>query len=399
MRTVFHTHARGLMLLLILLLLAGLIIPGVSAAPLRQTAGILRIGYLGPPESDMAQGAQLAIDQINTAGGFTGADGSTYQLELVTLTRPTTADSLATDLADLTGQNVIALLGPDDNVPLTADTLPLLINTSLPVLTGATADLLTDDDAADVLFRVRAPQRTYSHALATYMTTDLGLSSIVLVQTTVDATEALLDFESVLGSSGITVAGKLQMANAVGLEAQAQGILGLNPEAVVLWGPAEDAVLLLSILRESGWQGVFAYPDADEANRAGVFTPPLVEGVIGVSAWSYAYPGANARTFLEEYLVSFGTIPGPLAAAAYDAIWYLRATIISVGIDAEAIRASMVNGPPRNLVAGTLRPADFGNGDLIRMAMVYTIGSGGGPTVVAVFNNNQRNAIEDAGNP
>lgn len=398
MQTIVYARSRSLIVGLLIVLIAVLIVPGAAAAPAAQSPNVLRIGYLGTADSDLAQGAQLAIDQINSLGGFTAADGNTYQLALGTLASPTTADSLASDLTALTAQNVIALLGPDDNSVLAANNDQILASTGLPVLTGATADPLTGDDIADVFFRVRGPERIYSHALATYLISNLGLSSIVLVQTTPAATEAFVSFDEVIRAAGITAAGQLQLANGVGLDMQALGILGLNPEAVVMWGPPEDAVVLLTVLRESGWTGVFAYPDADEANRAGVLMPPLAEGVIGVSSWSYAYPGATARTFLEDYLVAFGTIPGPLAAAGYDAMWYLRATIIEVGIDSAAIRTSMVSGAPRDLVAGTLRPADFGDGDLIRMAMVYTLGSGGGPTVVEVFNNNQRNPIEDTGN-
>jgi branched-chain amino acid transport system substrate-binding protein len=381
----------------ILVLLAGIVVPGVTAAPSAQ-AGTLRIGYLGPADSSMAQGALLAIEQVNSTGGFTAADGNTYLLELGTLAAQPTADTLPQDIVALTAQNAIALLGPDTNAPLNEQTLTALAGTGLPVLTGATADLLTDDDTADVLFRVRAPERVYAFALASYLTSDLGLSSIVLIQTNVDATEALLDFESVLSSAGISAAGKIQMAGAAGLADQGQGIVSLNPEAVVMWGAPEDAALLLQVLRESGWQGVFAMPNADEAVQSGALPDSLAEGVVGVKSWSYAYPGQASRIFLEDYLTTFGTIPGPLAAAGYDVIWYLRATMINVGIDPAAIREGLITGTARDLVGGTLRPADFGNGDLIRIAMVYTVQPGGGAEVVALFSDTQRLPVEDAGN-
>ena len=58
----------------------------------------------------------------------------------------------------------------------------------------------------------------------------------------------------------------------------------------------------------------------------------------------------------------------------------------------------LISGGSQDLVAGTLRPQEFGNGDLIRMAMVYRLSPGGGPTVIAQFNDGQRVQIEDAGN-
>jgi ABC-type branched-subunit amino acid transport system substrate-binding protein len=174
-------------------------------------------------------------------------------------------------------------------------------------------------------------------------------------------------------------------------------VLSLNPEAVVMWGPPEDAAML-RLLRSGGWRGHIAYRLAEEAARAKALPDELAEGVVGVTSWSYAYPGQPARVFLNDYLTSFGHVPGPLSAGAYDAIWYLRAAVISAGSDPDAVRAALLVGPASDLVGGTLRAADFGNGDLIRMAMVYTLGPGGGPTVVAIFNDGQRGTIEDAGN-
>lgn len=389
---------RGAGLLLIMLLIAALALPTAAAAPAAQTATVLRIGYLGNATSPTAQGALLAIDQINSAGGFQATDGVTYQFELISLANPPTADSLAGSITAMTAQGVVAILGPDTNDLLTQDNAQALINTGIPVLTGATIDTLTDSDTADILFRIRAPERVYSFALASYLIGDLGLSSMVLVQTNVESTEALLDFESTLSGAGIRAAGKVQLASAVGLEDQGNAVLGLNPEAVVMWGPPEDAALLLNLLRGSGWNGVFAYRQAEEAAQAKVLPDALADGVIGVTSWSYAYPGQEARVFLNDYLLAFGQVPGSLSAAAYDALWYLRATIIDAGPTPSAVRAALLGGPASNLITGTLDPATFGNGDLIRMAMVYQLGPGGGPTVVALFNDSQRLTVQDAGN-
>jgi len=96
-------------------------------------------------------------------------------------------------------------------------------------------------------------------------------------------------------------------------------------------------------------------------------------------------------------VTTFGKVPGPLSVAAYDAVWYLRTVVQAAGVDPVAVRAALIQGGAQALVAGTLTPATFGNGDLIRMAMVYKLGPGGGSAVVAVFNDTQRGQIESAG--
>lgn len=389
---------RGASLLLAVLIALALVTPSALAAPGAQGTAVLRIGYLGVMNADTATGAQLAIDQINAAGGFTGADGNQYQLELVVLAAPPTAESLAADVTALTTQNVVALLGPDSSTVLSPDNITTLVNTGLPVLTAATVDTLTDGDADDVIFRTRAPETVYSEALAAYMLDDLALTSFGLVQTDIESTEALLDFENFLQGRGVVPAAKIQLPDATGLADEFNTLVSLNPEAVVMWGPEADAAILLRMLRDGGWTGQFAYRMADEAARSNRLKDVLADGVLGVNSWSYAYPGSAARVFLHDYITTFGQVPGPLAVAAYDAVWYLRAVMRTVGVDAESIRTGLVNGVPQDLVAGTLRPQDFGNGDLIRMAIVYQLQAGGGPSVVALYNSGDRVLIEDAGN-
>lgn len=397
-----HTQRLKLSLGLIAALavaLTGLIVPLAQAAPPPQAAGVVRIGYLAETETDGANGAQLAVDQINGSGGFTAADGGVYSIELITLAAPPTAEMFANSITAMMAQNVVAMIGPDTDAPLTAANVQSAINTGIPILTGAAADGLTDGDPSNVLFRIQAPNRVYSHALAAYMTADLGLTSIVLVSTDTPSAEALADFEQTLGSLGILAAGKVQLANAALLEAQGQAVLGLNPEAVVLWGPPEDAETLLRLLRNNGWNGRFAYPQADEAARAGTLPDNLAAGVLGVTSWSYAYTDQPSRVFLEDYITTFGKMPGAISAAAYDTIWLLRSVMVNQGVDAAAIQAGLLAAAPLNLVHGALRPAAFGNGDLSRGAMVYVLGDTGGPTVVAVFDDTQRLQLVDAGNP
>lgn len=391
-------HYRG-GLVLLLMVAVTLTAPLAQAAPWSapQGGGVLRIGYLGMAGSAAANGAQLAVDQINGAGGFTAADGNVYRLELIMLAAAPTAETLGNNITAMVAQNIVAFLGPDSSAALTPDNVQALINTGLPVLTGATGDALTTDDAADVLFRIQAPSLVFSRALATYLVNDLGITSIALVSTDVESSEALRDFEKTMTDLGIVAAGKVQLANASFLESQGQGLLNLNPEAVAMWGPAEDAVALLRQLRNGGWTGRFVYPHAEEAAQTKTLPDDLADGVLGVTGWSYAYTNQASRVFLEDYITTFGTVPGTLSAAAYDAVWALRSTMVNAGVDADAIRTGLLQIAPLDLIQGTVRPADFGNGDLSRMAAVYVLGPGGGPTVVALFDDTQRLQLVNAG--
>jgi len=371
------------------LLIALLATPLAGAAPGAQGGGVLRIGYLGMAGTDTANGAQLAISQINSIGGINAAGGP-YQVELVTLSVPPTIDTLPGALAELIAQDVIAILGPDTNALITPDTIQALASARRPVLTAATGDALTDVDKDDYIFRIRAPERVFSFAVATYLTEDLGLTSIAVVQTEVEFTEALLNFESALNNAGLQVADRVQLPGGDTLVQQAPGLIGLNPQAIVLWSAPEDATALLRALRAGGWTGVYVYRQADEAARAGILPDDLANGVLGMDSWSYAAESSASRIFRRDYVVAFGEVPGPLAVAAYDAIWFLRGVILTEGIDPAAIRAGLLGSGPQNLVQGVLHPLEFVSGDLSRNGVVYALGPRGGPRVLAQFDDTRR---------
>ncbi len=383
--------------MLLIALLAVLVVPQATAAPGSQAAPVLRIGYIGVAGSEAANGAQLAIRQINDFGGVTAPDGTRYQLELVTLDTLPTIETLPGALQTLAAQDVVALLGPDTNALITPDTIDALVATGLPVLTAATGDALTDVDTQDHIFRIRAPERVYSHAIATHLVDDLNLASVALVQTEVEYTEAMMHFESSLLDAGGSVAAKLPLPDASQLAGHAQDLVQQNPDAVVMWGAPEDATTLLGLLRDAGWFGAFAYRHADEAARAGVLPDALADGVLGFNAWSYAAPGEPATIFLRDYVIGYAEVPGPLAVAAYDALWFLRAAMQTGGVQPASLLATIPTLSPQNLVHGVLHPLDYGNGDLARLAVVYRLGPYGGPQVVARFDDITRLEVEEPG--
>ena len=391
---------RALALIVTLALAAMLAVPLATAAPKTQTAVTLRIAYLGTAESPTAQGAQLAIGQINEIGGFRAADGNTYRFKLLTLDRAPTVQTLPAQLQDMLDKGIVAFLGPDDNALITQETILALSGAGVPVLTPATADALTDTDQTDHIFRVRAPEHMYSYALATYLYEDRQVMTAAVLQTDVQYTEALLAFEATLTAQGADVVDKIQLPNGERLLAEAERLLPENPDAVVMWGAPEDAAALLTMLREGGWGGVFAYRQAAEAARMRILPAQYVNGVLGMDAWSFAAPDRPSRVFLRDYVVAFGQVPNSLAVAGYDAAWFLRGAILNAGSPAaDVLFDALLQSPPQSLVQGVLHPREFGNGDLSRLAVVYQLGPHGGPTLVARFDDARRLAVEERGGP
>lgn len=386
----------GLGLAAALALVAGLFAPLALAAPAAQDEAVIRVGYLGAAGDEAANGAQLAISQINSAGGVTAPDGTSYRLELV-MPAPEMMgrETLDEAVEDLVAQDAVAIFGPNDNASFDAVTVEKLADTRLPILAAATENALTSGDLAGQLFRLRAPEEIYSEALASYLVQDLGLTSIALVQADVESTEPLVNFAAALGQADLEPASQVQIPGGAGLDDAVIDLNDLNPEAIVMWGPPQYAASLLRQLRDGGWTGQFAYRIADEAARGQDLPDDVANGVLGVTSWAYSYASGASQIFLRDYVGAFGEVPGPLAVAMYDGVWLLRAAIVGQGVEPDAILTGLASGAAQTLVQGTLNANTYGNGDLIHTAMIYDLGPWGGLTVLALYVDGQPVALDE----
>ncbi len=98
-------NARTTVSLSVLLSLVLLVMGMVGA----QGEPAFRIGILDAPDGPLASGAQLAINQINAAGGIRGADGQQYRFDAV-IQGPDIQGALATAIGNLTNAGVVAVV-------------------------------------------------------------------------------------------------------------------------------------------------------------------------------------------------------------------------------------------------------------------------------------------------
>ena len=383
-------------LLTVLILFMGMVATlQSSAAPQPQTPTTLYIGWFEGQGSPGERGARLATEQINEAGGIQGPDGTIYQLELVYPQRPlVVAEDLQVVLRNLLSRQVIALIGPVQN-RLVLPNIATLSQVEVPVLTLATTDSVTDVDANDNIIRVRAAERYYSRAMADILLRDLGYTRIAIVQTDIAETESLLLFKRALQAAGIQPVLEFQRLDNTSIEADAAEIISAAPEAVVMFGRADDATTLLQTLRSANYNGQYFYRDVLNAVNQGVMSRRLAENTIGVASWVYTTPNDVSRIFLVDYVTAFNQIPDDIEAAAYDAVWILRRYIESGGADATGLYDALTSSPPIFTVQGRLEPSLYANGDASRHVAVYQMRDTGGPRLIARYANDVRLSGED----
>lgn len=355
---------------------------------LAQSNATFKIGVLDNDDAPLTNGARLAVEAINQAGGVRGADGTMFDLDLTVI--PISADTNVTQaIANLDGSGVVAILGPDTDeaVAKALETLPSL-NTAL--LTPATGDTLLIDDRFGHIFRSRAAQVYQGRALADYLVTVLGLTRVATAQLDTDSTAAMVGFTTAATGAGITPAPALLFDSTTTMENLVAQVVQANPEVLVTYGPVDQGVLLFRQLRAAGWSGLFAFDHAQDATFRQNFTPAEINGILSTTTWAYASADPVSAGFLTSYVRTYGEIPDDLAAAGYDSIQLLVAAIGEPGdLTANLAKLTTATG-----VQGILRPASYARGETSTNVAVVQFNAYGAPTVLGRYLDGQRQQLD-----
>lgn len=343
---------------------------------LAQSVPVFRIGLIDAEQGALAQGARLAVEEINASGGVTGADGSNFQLELV----QQNPDDMNTAIANINQARVVALIGPSE----TEQVLPYLSSLqalNVPVLTSAADDTVVALDSTGRILRLRAQEALVGRALASYLVRDLSYQRIATVQLDLESTAGMIGFTTALAGIGVAPAPSILLDDRTSLEQIVQQLGAQNPQAVVVYGQAEDAASLLVGLRSAGWTGDFVYNRAlSEAFRA-LVPASILPNLIAANSWSYALQDSASARFVLDYVQAVGSVPNEHAAAGYDAI-YLLARAIEQPDDllSNLLRIRDFEG-----VQGILSPAALNRGEMSNNVSVLRVGRLGGQRLMARY--------------
>lgn len=348
----------------------------VSATWVNAQQPVFRIGVLDDDIGFITKGAQLAVQEINAAGGVRGADGTLFQLELII--QPTNGGTnLANAVANLNQANIIAVLGPVTNAE-TINGLAQLQSLNVPVFTTATNDSILITDTTDRLFRSRAAQILQGQALAVHLINERTLRSITVVQLDVESTDNVVGFASAAQTLGVTPQILLLQSAVTDL---ATTIVQSNPQVVAIYGSAELAGELFATLRQAGWTGMIAYDQITSVDAVNTIPLNLRTGIFSTTTWPFTAVDVRSDAFLGAYVRAFGEIPNAIAAASYDAVNLLAVAIGEPGELLNNLR-QLDNVPG---VQGVLRPAALSTGEISNTVAVIQISGFGVPQVVARY--------------
>jgi branched-chain amino acid transport system substrate-binding protein len=322
-----------------------------------QAAESIKIGMVVPLTGAIAdaghyglQGAKLAVEEINAAGGVLGR-----QLELIVeddqTLNPTTVLAF-TKLAD--NKDIVAFLGPTRSTQIQA-IAPSVLQSARPVMIGGTDPTLTRS-GNPWLFRFRPNDSYTARAMAAFGVEKLGKQKWAIVHAT-DAfgTNAKSLFTEALKARGITpVMTEGQPNSSPDYTAVALAVKQSGADILATFITFEpDVAIFARQLKQLGVNVVWLGSPSITTTTARKLAGAALYGTYAVADF---HPDANAeaKAFAEKYAGLYKTTPDFFASWPYDAVHVLAKAITVAGdTTPEKIRQALLAIKAYHGVEGT----------------------------------------------
>jgi branched-chain amino acid transport system substrate-binding protein len=273
-------------------------------------------------------GARLAVDSLNAAGGVLGRP-----VELVVEDDRSLAGESATAVKKLISRDrVVALVGECSSAR-TLEAAPIAQASGIPLVSPAsTSPRVTQ--VGDAIFRVCFIDPFQGDVIATFARQRLGLHrAALLVDSTAPYSVGLADYFSrrFVALGGEIVASQKYSGADSDFRAQLTAIRAEHPDALFLPGYYVAAGLVARQARDLGLHATLLGGDGFEAPQLLEIGGDALEGAYYSTHFAVENTGSLSRSFVEAYRRSHGVPPNGLAALTYDAVRLIADAISRAG--------------------------------------------------------------------
>ena len=355
------------LLLSVSLVLVG-ILSSFGAAALAASSDVIKIAYIGALTGEgtlLAEyefnGIELAVEEINAAGGVNGA-----KLELIKEdTGGTNSGAVLATQKVSRMDDVVAIIGYRRSPHFMAAS-KYVEEAKIPVMTFGTALQITREGNPYV-FRDRPHDGIVTGIAVKFAVENLGSQKLAILYDTdvygigglENATEHLknlydLDFVSAQG----------YQTGAKDWTPQLLNIKQSGAEVIIGWGTntQENAVILRQI-RQMGLDvkvvGAPTYSSTALIDIAGEYA----EGLYTITDWSVSLDDEKSLKFVADFVAKYGFEPDYASSSGYDGLYILADAIARAGTDREAITEAIRSTKDLVGVQASYTFDEFGDGN------------------------------------
>ena len=306
------------------------------------------IGGIGPLTGGAAsyglsvkQGAEIAINEINTAGGVTVGD-TTYQLALAFEDDEASEEKSPQAYNTLMDQGINALMGTVTSGACLAITdLTYEDNILMITPSGSAQDCTKNPNA----FRICFTDPLQGETMADYIVNTMGYKNIAVIFNNADeySTGIKDAFEAKVAELGGTIsASESFVTDDVDFNTQLTSIKGTDAECIFVPAYYNDATYITKQAKELGMELPFFGSDGWDGVLGTVTDATTIEGAVFLSPFFAADTAENVAFFVSSYETAYSATPDQFAADAYDSIYVIKAAMEQAGsIESDALIAAM----------------------------------------------------------
>jgi branched-chain amino acid transport system substrate-binding protein len=318
-------------------------------------------GGAGGAGGDMRHGIELAIDELNAAGGVRGRP-----LRVVFRDDSgTTEGAMATAQAFVDDRQVVAVIGHGGSAATLA-AAPIYDGRLVAISPSSTAPDLTG--RSPWIFRVVPSDSSTGRTLARYMSAHGHRRAAVLYQNTTYGRGLAAAFRH--GFDGSVVSSDPIDATVSSAEPYVTYLrrLPTPPDVIFIAG---DAAIARSVLHEVQQQRmVVDIAGSDAMSGLARDSAALAEGAYAAIAFTNADTRPAVRQFLAAYQARFGRPPIPSAALSYDATRLIAAAVNAAGPSRSGVRRYLAQLDSAHAFAGVTGAIHFRGGDPVGKTLV-----------------------------
>lgn len=300
-----------------------------QASQQTESGNVYKIGGMGPLTGEASsyglsvkQGAQVAIDEINAAGGVDG-----HQLELVFEDDQNVEEKAISAYNKVMDEDVIAILGAVTSGCSIAVSDESINDGILQITPSGSAQKCTANDNS---FRICFTDPLQGKTMADYIA-DNGITSVAIIYNVADEyskgiTDAFVEEAEV---KGLKIAAKesfntgdvdfkTQLTKIKGTDAQAIFLPIYYADVASISKQATTVGVKLPYYGCDGWDGIIEQVGGDTSD---------IEGAVFLTPFIADSDQENVKAFVSAYKEDYQETPDQFAADAYDGIYAIKAAI------------------------------------------------------------------------
>ncbi|MFJ7649707.1 ABC transporter substrate-binding protein [Lysinibacillus sp. NPDC097279] len=308
--------------------------------------------------SSIGLGAELAVKEINDAGGIDGK-----KIELIKVdNKSENSEATAAAIKLATQDKVVAMLAPATSGNTVA-TVQIANDNKIPIVTGSgTAPNITVNDDGSIneyAFRTCFIDPFQGIVAANFASGELGAKNVAIFgDNASDYAKGLAKSfkDTISKSGGKVVKEEAYVAKDTDFRTQLTNIKSANPDFIFIPGYYEEVGLIVKQAREMGITVPLMGADGwDSPTLIDLAGADALNNTFITNHYSAEDPDQKIQDFVKSFKAANGDkAPDAFNALGYDSIYYIADAIKRAGsTDGEAIKNALAETKDLSLVTGT----------------------------------------------